>query len=101
MPVYTGSRYVNGRVIGFTINGQVKRMLTRVDMLTEDVFENTEFREYTVVKGDRADTLASKFGGDSTLWWAILELNGFVGFPLDLTPGTKLRIPPRAFFEEL
>ena len=46
------------------------------------------------VDGDRLDTLAYRYYGDSSLWWVISTVNNNVNncsmFP---TPGTQLRIP--------
>ena len=42
--------------------------------------------------GDRFDTLAYKFYGDSTYWWIIAKANGIRG-KLGLKPGTPIRIP--------
>ena len=42
--------------------------------------------------GDRFDTLAYKFYGDSTYWWIIAKANG-IRCKLGLKPATPLRIP--------
>ena len=42
--------------------------------------------------GDRIDSLAYKFYGDSTLWWIIAKANGIKG-KTALEPGIPLRIP--------
>jgi nucleoid-associated protein YgaU len=42
--------------------------------------------------GDRLDTLANRFYGDSTLWWIIGMCNGITD-SLFIVPGTKLRVP--------
>ena len=42
--------------------------------------------------GERLDTLAYKFYGDSTLWWVIAKANGIKGISA-LRPGENLRIP--------
>jgi len=99
MPVYSGSRYLlNGRIL--ELEGiEVRRVLMRNITLNPEKLK--EFEEYVVRDGDRFDTLAARFGGDATKWWIIAEVNDFVGFPLDLVPGTRLRIPPKSFFEEV
>jgi hypothetical protein len=43
--------------------------------------------------GDRYDTLASNFYGDSTLWWVIATANNTSKDSLIPSPGTQLRIP--------
>ena len=42
--------------------------------------------------GDRLDTLAHNYYGDTTLWWIIAKANGVKGKPT-LTVGEILRIP--------
>ncbi len=42
--------------------------------------------------GDRIDSLAYKFYGDSTLWWIIAKANGFNG-KVAFDNATNLRIP--------
>jgi len=104
MPVYTGSRYRLSRVIKFILEGNLtKRLLIRYNMLKSSVFENgrVEFLDYVVQEGDRFDSLAATYAGDATKWWVIAEVNDFVGFPLDLEPGTRVRIPPQSYFEEV
>tara|TARA_E500000318_G_C3562576_1_gene214143 strand:- start:227 stop:526 length:300 start_codon:yes stop_codon:yes gene_type:complete len=43
--------------------------------------------------GDRYDTLANTFYGDSNLWWIIASSNTSNRSTLFPTPGTQLRIP--------
>ena len=42
--------------------------------------------------GDRLDTLAYRFYGDSSLWWVIGVSNGMTD-SMFIAPGTKMRIP--------
>jgi nucleoid-associated protein YgaU len=49
-------------------------------------------RLHTVVEGDRIDLLAHRYLGDARLWWIICDYND-IFFPLELQPGTDLRIP--------
>ncbi|MCK7511766.1 MAG: hypothetical protein MZV70_52125 [Desulfobacterales bacterium] len=49
-------------------------------------------RFHTVVEGDRVDLLAQRYLGQADLWWIICDYND-IFFPLELTPGTILRIP--------
>lgn len=46
----------------------------------------------TMVEGDRIDLLAHRYLCDARLWWIICDYND-IFFPLELTPGTDLRIP--------
>ena len=43
--------------------------------------------------GDRFDTLALQFYGDSSLWWAISSANTSVRDSIVVEPGVQLRIP--------
>ena len=45
------------------------------------------------VEGDRLDMVASKFLGDATLWWVIMDYNDDIHSPFELVPGQQLRIP--------
>jgi hypothetical protein len=49
-------------------------------------------RLHTVIEGDRIDLLAHRYLGDARLWWIICDYND-IFFPLELAPGTDLRIP--------
>ena len=49
-------------------------------------------RLHTVIEGDRIDLLAYRYLGDACLWWIICDYND-IFFPLELQPGTDLRIP--------
>ena len=43
--------------------------------------------------GDRFDTLALQFYGDSSLWWVIASANTSVRDSIVVKPGVQLRIP--------
>ena len=49
-------------------------------------------RFHTVIEGDRVDLLAHRYLGQAYLWWIICDYND-IFFPMELTPGTILRIP--------
>jgi nucleoid-associated protein YgaU len=49
-------------------------------------------RFHTVVEGDRVDLLAHRYLGRADLWWIICDYND-IFFPLELEPGSVLRIP--------
>lgn len=46
-----------------------------------------------VQEGDRLDTLAYQFYGDSTLWWIIATANNIHDAIISVEDGTELRIP--------
>ena len=43
--------------------------------------------------GDRFDTMAQKYYGDSNLWWIIAKANNISGGQIGLDPEKKIRIP--------
>ena len=49
-------------------------------------------RLHTVIAGDRIDLIAYRYLDDAKLWWVICDYND-IFFPLELIPGTELRIP--------
>jgi hypothetical protein len=51
------------------------------------------FSIYQWVEDDRLDNISLKFLGDPTLWWQILDINPEIVNPINIQPGTLLRIP--------
>ena len=45
------------------------------------------------VYGERFDSLAQKYYGDSNLWWIIAKANNMSGGQLGLSPEKRIRIP--------
>ena len=43
--------------------------------------------------GDRYDTLALQFYGDSSLWWIIASANNSNKHGLNVQPGVQIRVP--------
>lgn len=52
--------------------------------------------EYTVVEGDRIDTLAKRFFKNEKRWWVIAYANNMGLLPNELRVGMKIRIPDPA-----
>ena len=48
---------------------------------------------YEWVETDRLDNLATRYLGDGSLWWKILDLNPEIIDPAEIFVGTQLRIP--------
>lgn len=78
----------------------------RIDILKNN--ENTSYRRNIIfpkvparssdiyvisTAGDRFDTLALEYYGDSTLWWIIAGVNNSKKDSLAVKPGIQLRIP--------
>jgi hypothetical protein len=88
--IFLDSRYVDGRIF-------------KVWNARKEQYDITVFREwssyatayfiYEWVEEDRLDNIATRFLGDGSLWWKILDLNPEVLNPGEIAPGTQLRIP--------
>tara|TARA_R100001377_G_C3162775_1_gene100259 strand:+ start:369 stop:668 length:300 start_codon:yes stop_codon:yes gene_type:complete len=63
----------------------------RTTLYPEMPIENGDQFIHSTV-GDRIDSLASKYYGDTTLWWIIAKANGIKG-KIAIPPATLLRIP--------
>tara|TARA_B100001094_G_C17687977_1_gene556681 strand:+ start:44 stop:340 length:297 start_codon:yes stop_codon:yes gene_type:complete len=46
-----------------------------------------------VTRGQRLDTLADQYYGDTTLWWIISKANNLTGAEIQLDPSKTYRIP--------
>lgn len=82
------SRYRNVETKN-TIDGrQVYRTspLPNIPLSDDDIYVATE-------TGDRLDTLAFQFYGDSSLWWIIASANNIHNAVFGFEDGTVLRIP--------
>ena len=49
--------------------------------------------EYYAKEDEHMPLLAFKFMDDSTRWWEIAEVNPTIWYPLDMMPGSYLRVP--------
>lgn len=47
---------------------------------------------HTVIESDRIDLIAYHYLGSAEFWWIICDYND-IFFPLEIAPGTVLRIP--------
>jgi nucleoid-associated protein YgaU len=61
-----------------------------------NVPSNTRYNLYTIVEGDRLDTLAYKLYGDPYKWHNLLDLNPDIHDGWELVPGTVIRVPRNA-----
>ena len=88
--IYLDSRYADGTVF--------KAYDARNSTYQLTVFRNfpvykTSFFTYEWVETDRIDDIALQFLGKSEFWWQIMDLNPEILDPLNILPGTHLRIP--------
>lgn len=83
-----GSRYNRNEIkIGYN-NKMVfsPKIYPNIELRDDDIYVATE-------TGDRLDTLAHYYYGDSTLWWIIASANNIHDAVFALPDGTILRIP--------
>lgn len=91
MTVQRGSRYEYAKVDYIPVGyGFDKRPVLFYAL---DVVGTVSYTEYTWKDGDRMDLLSHEMYGSSGLWWVIAEHNPEIEDPLNVTPGTVLRIP--------
>jgi len=50
------------------------------------------FTTHVLESGERLDTLAGQYYGDSSYWWILAAASG-IGWGLQVPPGTIIRIP--------
>lgn len=53
----------------------------------------TKFATYTVREGDTLESIAARQLGDPLRYWEIADINPQVKFPLDIAPGSVIRLP--------
>ena len=88
--IYLDSRYADGTVF--------KAYDARNNTYQLTVFRNfpkyqTSFFMYEWVETDRIDDIALQFLGKSDFWWQIMDINPEILDPLNIPPGTHVRIP--------
>ena len=78
-------------------NNPSKKTIDGREVYQSKIYPNIELRDtdlYVATEtGDRLDTLANTFYGDSTLWWIIASANNIHDAVFGLEDGTVLRIP--------
>ncbi len=92
-PANSSSRYYGTGVEQIALpNGTVVSYLSRRIIPQSSVYTQTQ--NYSVVAGDRLDTLAARFLGDPILFWMIADANGAEDADeLVAEPGRVLQIP--------
>jgi nucleoid-associated protein YgaU len=56
-------------------------------------FATATFTTYTWKYGDSLANLADRYCGGPKYWWEIMDLNPEITHPLQIEPGTVIRIP--------
>ena len=64
----------------------IPTIVPNIPILDSDIYINPQV-------GERFDSLAQKFYGDSNLWWIIAKANNLSSGQIGLDPERKLRIP--------
>lgn len=82
------NRYQNNKVKKLNDGREVyeSKIYPKIPKSDSDIYAVTQ-------GGDRLDTLANDFYGDSSLWWIIATANNIHDAPFALPDGTVLRIP--------
>jgi hypothetical protein len=78
--------------------GSISRVANSVGVYNVTVFRtipqsSSGFSLYTWMVGDRPDIVATKVLGNPTLWWEVFDLNPEIIDPLNVPPGTVIRVP--------
>lgn len=88
--IYLDSRYADGVLQKTWHAGKRNYQLVVTRQWSSYV---QSFFVYEWVEGDRLDILANKYLGNPGSWWEILDINPDIINPLEIAPGTQLRIP--------
>jgi len=82
------SRYKNNKLIKLNDGRLVykSKIYRKIPKRDDDVYIVTQ-------GGDRLDTLANQFYGDSSLWWIIATANNIHDATFAVDAGTELRLP--------
>lgn len=88
--IFLDSRYADGRIYKAYNPTKEQYDLTVLRTFPEIV---SSIVYYEWVETDRIDLIANRFFGDPTLWWRIMDFNPEIENPVEITPGTLLRIP--------
>lgn len=86
MAVYDNSRYIHSNVYN-------RESVTLLGIRERYPISTENATYYTIKQGDRLDTLAHIYLGDSALLWAILDVNPKYQSELDIKVGDTICIP--------
>ncbi len=75
-------------------NGEVNSVQV-LRITTSDIPDNTS--SFTTGAGDTFEKLADRFYQDASKWYVLADANPEIFYPLDLTAGTVIKVPPRSF----
>lgn len=88
--IFSDSRYADGIVY----TAQDSRSGTfEVSVARQFPVVNSDYYLYVWKEGDRIDTLTYNLAGNPADWWHIMDANPEITDPMNIKPGTTLRIP--------
>lgn len=88
--IYLDSRYADGRIFKAW---NAKKQQYDLTVFREWPSYAQSFFIYEWVETDRLDNIATRFLGDPSQWWVIMDINPEIIDPNAIAPGTHLRIP--------
>jgi hypothetical protein len=91
MTIYIGSRYDDSIVDFFSVTPNGPENPTVFYDFPDLGF--LSFFTHTYVSGERLDQIAHRYYRRPSMWWYILDYNPEISDPLNIAPGTLLRIP--------
>lgn len=83
---YSGNTIIDGHFYGTWRNPAVE------NGIDHKLIDGLVTVEHVVVSGERVDQIAARYYGESEYYWIVCLANEIM-FPLDISPGDKLRIP--------
>lgn len=90
MSILPQSRYNTGTVIERLPNSGGVYNITVLRTVPSSF---VSYKLYTWKTGDRPDLVAFTQLGNANLWWSIFDINPEIIYPLNIPPGTIVRIP--------
>lgn len=91
MGIHEGSRYQNASVYYFVDEDKgVVPIIGRREPI--EIPQDGEVVKHVFKEDETLDYLAYEYYNDSSLWWAILDVNDY-DVPWDIEPGVTLTIP--------
>ncbi|MHA2429061.1 MAG: hypothetical protein ACXADB_13660 [Candidatus Hermodarchaeia archaeon] len=95
MPIFKGSRYRFSSIIQVDDSDGNTNGVYVLRSTTEDVPDGSI--PHQVSAKDTFESLAFKKYSDANKWYVVADVNPQVFFPLDLTPGEVIYLPPNSY----
>lgn len=88
--IFLDSRYADGNIFK-AYNPLKEQYDLTVFRKYPEIVSTVAYYEW--VETDRIDIVSSRFYGDPSYWWRIMDMNPEIENPMEIKPGTILRIP--------